>query len=246
MDSGMRGVAPFWIDPKDTSYRFPDVSLALQEPDGLLAIGGSLSPQRLISAYRHGIFPWYNEDQPILWWSPDPRAVLLPRKLHVSRSLRKTLRKNPFTVTMDQAFDRVIDACSAPRPTQQGTWISPEMKAAYTTMHELGHAHSVECWQQHELVGGLYGLAFGKVFFGESMFSRITNASKVAFVHFVKQLQHWGFLMIDCQVESEHLTSLGAELIARSQFVQMLENLCYLPTKSAPWQFQYDVDEKDD
>ncbi|MCG6969671.1 MAG: leucyl/phenylalanyl-tRNA--protein transferase [Gammaproteobacteria bacterium] len=242
----MRGVAPFWIDPNDTTYRFPDVSLALNEPDGLLAIGGSLNPQRLVSAYRHGIFPWYNEDQPILWWSPDPRAVLFPRKLHVSRSLRKTLSKNPFVVTMDKAFSQVINACSAPRPTQQGTWISPEMKAAYLKMHALGHAHSVECWQDHELVGGLYGLAFGKVFFGESMFSRVTDASKVAFVHFVQQLQSWGFLMIDCQVESEHLISLGAELIPRAQFVHMLENLCYLPADSSLWQFQNEFPQSDD
>ena len=166
----MRGLAPFWIDPHDTSNRFPDVSLALVEPDGLLAIGGSLSPERLSSAYRHGIFPWYNEDQPILWWSPNPRAVLYPNKLHISRSLRKTLRKNPFTLSIDQAFDAVINACSEPRRKQAGTWISPEMKAAYRKMHDLGLAHSVECWQKNELVGGLYGLAFGKVFFGESMF----------------------------------------------------------------------------
>lgn len=234
----MRGMAPFWIDPNDTSYRFPDVSLALEEPDGLLAIGGSLSPQRLKSAYCQGIFPWYNEDQPILWWSPDPRAVIFPPKLHVSRSLRKTLRKNPFTFSIDQTFEAVINACSEPRLKQQGTWISPEMKAAYCKMHQLGYAHSVECWLNDDLVGGLYGLAFGKVFFGESMFSRVTDASKVAFVYFVKQLQNWGFLMIDCQVESEHLTSLGAELIPRKQFVHMLENLCFLPGKSGPWQFE--------
>ncbi|KPJ95116.1 MAG: leucyl/phenylalanyl-tRNA--protein transferase [Gammaproteobacteria bacterium SG8_11] len=235
-------MAPFWIDPNDTTSCFPDVSLALEEPDGLLAIGGSLSPQRLISAYCHGIFPWYNEDQPILWWSPNPRAVLFPRKLHISRSLRKTLRKNDFTVTMDQTFDQVINACSEPRAQQQGTWISPEMKAAYCKMHELGHAHSVECWQNNTLVGGLYGLAFGKVFFGESMFSRVTDASKVAFVQFVRQLQSWGFLLIDCQVETEHLTSLGAELIPRVQFVQMLENLCYLPTRPAPWRFESNIE----
>lgn len=234
----MRGMAPFWIDPNDTTYRFPDVSLALEEPDGLLAIGGSLNPQRLKSAYCQGIFPWYNEDQPILWWSPDPRAVLFPEKLHVSRSLRKTLRNNPFTFSMDHAFEAVITACGEPRLKQQGTWISPEMKAAYCNMHQLGYAHSVECWLHDDLVGGLYGLAFGKVFFGESMFSRVTNASKVAFVHFVKQLQHWGFLMIDCQVESEHLASLGAELIPRKQFVHMLENLCFLSTKSGTWQFE--------
>jgi leucyl/phenylalanyl-tRNA--protein transferase len=234
----MRGMAPFWIDPNDTTYQFPDVSLALIEPDGLLAIGGSLSPPRLINAYCQGIFPWYNEDQPILWWSPDPRAVLFPRKLHVSRSLRKTLRKNLFTLSIDQAFEAVINACSESRLTQQGTWISPQMKAAYCKMHQLGHAHSVECWQDNRLVGGLYGLAFGKVFFGESMFSRVTDASKVAFVHFAQQLRSWGFLIIDCQVETEHLTSLGAELIPRKEFVHMLQNLCYLPTKPGPWQFE--------
>ena len=233
----MRGVAPFWIDPNDTSNRFPDVSLALKEPNGLLAIGGSLSPPRLRNAYCQGIFPWYNEDQPILWWSPDPRAVLFPRKLHISRSLRKTLKKSPFTLTLDTAFEQVITACSAPRQKQQGTWISPEIHAAYCKMHQLGQAHSVECWLGDDLVGGLYGLAFGKVFFGESMFSRVTDASKVAFVHFVKQLQHWGFAIIDCQVQSEHLTSLGAELIPRQQFVHILENLCYLSTTPGPWQF---------
>ena len=236
----MRDTAPFWIDPRDTSYQFPDVSLAMTEPDGLLAVGGTLCPQRLQNAYCHGIFPWYNEDQPILWWSPNPRAVLFPPKLHVSRSLRKTQRHNPFTVTLDQAFEAVIDGCSEPRQKQRGTWISPEMKAAYSKMFQLGHAHSVECWQERELVGGLYGLAFGKVFFGESMFSRRTDASKIAFVHFVKQLQRWGFLIIDCQVETEHLMSLGAELIPRSHFVQMLENLCYLPTQAVPWRFDPD------
>lgn len=234
----MRGSAPFWLDPQDNSYRFPDVSLALDEPDGLLAIGGSLCPQRLKNAYCHGIFPWYNEDQPILWWSPDPRAVLFPHKLHISRSLRKTIKKHLFTLTLDQAFEQVISACSSPRPKQHGTWISPEMKAAYCEMHELGYAHSVECWQGNQLVGGLYGLAFGKVFFGESMFSRVTDASKVSFTQFVQQLKNWEFAVIDCQVASDHLTSLGSELIPRTQFVQMLENLCYQPTKSAPWCFE--------
>jgi leucyl/phenylalanyl-tRNA--protein transferase len=148
------------------------------------------------------------------------------------------LRKNLFTLSIDQTFEAVINACSESRATQQGTWISPEIKAAYCKMHQLGHAHSVECWQNNRLVGGLYGLAFGKVFFGESMFSRVTDASKVAFVHFVQQLQSWGFLIIDCQVETEHLTSLGAELIPRKEFVQMLQNLCYLPTKPGPWKFE--------
>ena len=147
------------------------------------------------------------------------------------------MKKSPFTLTLDTAFEQVITACSAPRQKQQGTWISPEIHAAYCKMHQLGQAHSVECWLGDDLVGGLYGLAFGKVFFGESMFSRVTDASKVAFVHFVKQLQHWGFAIIDCQVQSEHLTSLGAELIPRQQFVHILENLCYLSTTPGPWQF---------
>jgi len=233
----MRGLAPFWIDPGDTTNRFPDVSLALEEPDGLLAIGGSLSPERLISAYRQGIFPWYNEDQPILWWSPDPRAVLFPEKLHIARSLRKTLRKNEFTLSLDQAFEAVMGACSEPRRKQSGTWISEEMKTAYCNMHKLGMAHSVECWQGKELVGGLYGLAFGRVFFGESMFSRVTDASKIAFASFVNQLQKWGFMLIDCQVQSQHMSSLGAELIPREQFVHLLETFCNLPTKPGPWRF---------
>jgi leucyl/phenylalanyl-tRNA--protein transferase len=233
----MRGLAPFWIAPDDASNRFPDVSLALEEPDGLLAIGGSLSPERLSSAYRQGIFPWYNEDQPILWWSPNPRAVLFPQKLHISRSLRKTLRKNTFSLSMDRAFEAVIQACSEPRSKQAGTWISPEMKAAYCKMHSLGLAHSVECWQGEHLVGGLYGLAFGKVFFGESMFSRVADASKVAFAHFVKQLQQWEFQLIDCQVQSDHIASLGSECIPRSRFIQLLEDLCDLPNQPFPWEF---------
>lgn len=233
----MRGTAPFWIDPNDKSYGFPDVSLALEEPDGLLAIGGTLEPQRLVNAYRQGIFPWYNEDQPILWWSPNPRAVLFPEKIHVSHSLRKAMKKDEFRLTMDTAFEQVIDACAEPRRDQLGTWISPEMKTAYIKLHDLGHAHSVECWQDGDLAGGLYGLSFGKVFFGESMFSRVTNASKYAFVKFVQQLQTWDFQLVDCQVESEHLSSLGAELIPRELFVSLLGDLCELPDNPRPWAF---------
>ena len=235
----MRGLAPYWIDPRDKTYRFPDVRLALREPDGLLAIGGDLSPQRLEVAYRRGIFPWFNHDQPILWWSTDPRAVLFPNRLKISRSLRKTLRKQVFTVTFDQAFTEVIEACSGPRNNDgmvdPGTWITPEMKQAYIQLHETGLAHSAECWQDDELVGGLYGVAIGQVFFGESMFTRVTDASKVAFAHLVKQLEQWGFSLIDCQIQSAHLESLGAESISRERFIQLLDQHCSKPGKSTPW-----------
>ncbi len=231
----MRGLAPFWIDPRHPDCLFPPVSLALDEPDGLLAIGGDLSPRRLLSAYRHGIFPWYNENQPILWWSPNPRTVLFPDQLHVSRSLRKTLRRGAFRVTADQAFTAVVEACSGPRRGEQGTWITPEMKRAYARMFELGHAHSVECWEGESLVGGLYGIGIGGVFFGESMFSRRTDASKVAFVHLVRQLQAWGYGLIDCQVYSAHLASLGATTLSREDFIAQLDRWCPTPGQAAPW-----------
>lgn len=238
----MRGLAPYWIDPRDKSFRFPDVRLALREPDGLLAIGGDLTPQRLEAAYRRGIFPWFNHGQPILWWSPDPRAVLFPDQLKISRSLRKTLRKQLFTVTADKAFTEVIEACSAPRReddrTDPGTWITSEMKLAYIQLHEAGLAHSVECWKNDELVGGLYGVALGKVFFGESMFTRMTDASKVAFVHLVKQLNRWGFALIDCQIHSAHLESLGAETISRDRFSQLLDQYCSSPGDRGTWTFE--------
>ena len=222
----MRGLAPFWIDPRDRSYRFPDVSLALDEPDGLLAVGGDLSPARLLAAYRQGIFPWYNHGQPILWWSPDPRMVLFPSRLHVSRSLRKTLRRQAFEVSADTAFGAVIEACSEPRADDTGTWITAEMKQAYRRLFELGHAHSVECRQGGELVGGVYGVAIGRVFFGESMFSRARDASKVAFVHLLHQLRRWGYQLVDCQVHSAHLASLGAENIDRETFCKLLDRWC--------------------
>ena len=218
-----QGPAPYWIDPDNPDIYFPDVEHALQEPDGLLAVGGDLQPERLLYAYRNGIFPWYGPDQPILWWSPDPRLVLYPEQLHVSRSLAKTLRQQRFSVTFDQAFEQVIQACAAPRPGQAGTWITPEMQAAYVDMHRLGHAHSVECWQQDRLVGGLYGLAMGRVFFGESMFSHMTDASKVGFVTLVRQLESWDYRLIDCQVYTGHLERLGARMIPRREFTRLLE-----------------------
>jgi len=236
----LRGLAPFWIDPQDTSCIFPDVRLALDEPDGLLAVGGDLSPERLLAAYRSGIFPWYNDDQPILWWAPNPRAVLFPQHLKISRSLRKTLRRHPFRVSADTAFSAVVAACSQPRRVEgqqeTGTWITQEMKQAYQQLHELGVAHSVECWRDDELVGGLYGVALGQIFFGESMFSRCTDASKVAFVHLVKQLAQWGFAVIDCQVSSLHLESLGAETIVRPDFSALLEQFADAPGHPGCWQ----------
>lgn len=210
-----------WLN--ENSYDFPPVSRALREPDGLLAAGGDLAVERLLEAYRRGIFPWYEEDQPVLWWSPDPRCVLKPDQLHVSRSLKKALRKNIFTVSYDDQFQAVIQACAESRQNQDGTWITPDMLEAFLRLHSLGVAHSVEVWADSELVGGLYGIAMGRVFFGESMFSRRTDASKVALYHLNQQLLKWGFNLVDCQVHSEHLKSLGAEIIPRSQFIAHLE-----------------------
>ena len=234
----MSGSGPFWIDPFNETAGFPDVSLALKEPDGLLAIGGSLSPKRLINAYPRGIFPWYCAGQPILWWSPDPRAVLYPENLKVSRSMIKVIKKELFKVTLDSCFREVIQACSEPRKEGNGTWLTPEMIEAYCQLNELGFAHSVECWLDKKLVGGLYGIAIGKVFFGESMFSRVSNASKLAFIHLVYQLQTWGYKLIDCQVQSNHLRSLGSQDIPRTDFVKLLNQLCKLPGQTAPWQLE--------
>ena len=230
-----QGPAPYWIDPDNPDIYFPDVEHALQEPDGLLAVGGDLQPQRLLYAYRNGIFPWYGPDQPILWWSPDPRLVLFPDQLHVSHSLAKTLRQHRYNVTFDQAFAEVIRQCAAPRPGQAGTWITPEMEAAYIELHRQGHAHSVECWQRGHLVGGLYGLAIGRVFFGESMFTRMVDASKVGFVTLVRQLERWGYRLIDCQVQTGHLERLGARMIPRREFTRLLQRETW-QTIDQPWQ----------
>ncbi len=228
----------FWINPADGAHSFPSVEHAFREPNGLLAAGGDLTPARLINAYRSGIFPWYNEGQPILWWSPDPRAVLFPSRLKVSRSLRKTLKKGEFKVTLDTAFRQVMQACAAPRTDDGGTWITDDMLDAYCRLHELGIAHSVEAWRGDELVGGLYGVAIGRVFFGESMFSRATDASKVAFVHLVQQLERWGYAVIDCQVGSSHLQSLGAEDISRADSKKLLEQWRDIPGRAAPWRIE--------
>jgi len=229
--------SPYWIEPGDPDLTFPDVNLAMREPDGLLAVGGDLTSKRILSAYRRGIFPWYSDNQPILWWSPDPRTVLFPSRLRISRSLRKTLRTAPFEVTMDQAFRDVITACAAPRPGSYGTWITQAIADAYSELHSGGSAHSVECWLAGQLVGGLYGVAIGRVFFGESMFSRETDASKVAFACLVRHLTNRGFGLIDCQVYSAHLASLGAEEIARADFIRHLDTLCEAGNAPGHWSF---------
>ncbi|MCO6059176.1 leucyl/phenylalanyl-tRNA--protein transferase [Pseudomonas sp. MOB-449] len=205
------------------SLIFPPLGRALREPNGLLAAGGDLSPERLIQAYRHGCFPWYQDGQPILWWSPDPRTVLPPQEIHISRSLAKLLRQERFRVTFDQAFPAVIEGCAGPRDYTNGTWITTEMQASYIELHRRSVAHSVEVWRGDELVGGLYGLAMGKLFFGESMFSRADNASKVGFATLVQHLHQWGFVLIDCQMPTQHLQSFGARTITREKFSQYLQ-----------------------
>jgi leucyl/phenylalanyl-tRNA--protein transferase len=222
------------LDPQDSS-RFPDPESAETEPNGLLAVGGDLSPQRLLSAYRKGIFPWFSDDQPILWWSPDPRTVLFPEQLHLSRSLRKQLRRCGYRICFDQAFAQVIDACAEPRRNAVDTWITPAMRQAYLRLHRQGMAHCVEVWQGSDLLGGLYGVGIGQVFFGESMFSRASNASKIALAGLVYQLRQWGFRLIDCQVHTDHLISLGAEEIPRRQFNRYLDRWCPEENSAPSW-----------
>ncbi|WP_416425220.1 leucyl/phenylalanyl-tRNA--protein transferase [Pseudomonas sp. App30] len=205
-----------WL--KKNELTFPPLDKALRDPNGLLAAGGDLSAERLVQAYRHGCFPWYQDGQPILWWSPDPRTVLFPAELHVSRSLAKVIRQQRYRVTFDTDFAAVIRACAGLRAYADGTWITGSMQAAYIHLHEHGLAHSVEVWQGEQLVGGLYGLAMGKLFFGESMFSHADNASKVGFAALVGHLQAAGFALIDCQMPTEHLLSLGARSISREDF----------------------------
>lgn len=215
-----------WLRREDPPDSFPPVSSALQEPDGLLAAGGDLSAERLLYAYRHGIFPWFDDGQPLLWWSPDPRCIFLAGDFRVSRRLRQFLKKADSEIRINTAFGAVVSACAGPRRSQQGTWITTDMIAAYEQLHELGWAHSVEVWQSDELCGGLYGLAIGKVFFGESMFSSSTNASKIALLQLSLLLESGAFEVIDCQLVSSHLLSLGARVVPRSQFVQQLRTAC--------------------
>lgn len=223
-----------WLRASDP---FPPIDQALAEPNGLLAAGADLSPERLLDAYRRGIFPWFNAGEPILWWSPDPRMVLFPNEFAPSRSLRKRLRRGDYEIRVDSAFTEVMQACAAPRPGQRGTWITPPMVAAYTRLHRLGYAHSVETWIAGRLVGGLYGVAIGRVFFGESMFTRVPDASKIALAHLVAQLRAWGYGLIDCQMSTRHLASLGAREIPRQAFTRRLAELTSLPGQPSPWRF---------
>jgi len=216
----------YWIADNVLAEEFPDVSHALTEPDGLLAIGGVLNPSLLLDAYRKGIFPWYSEGQPVMWWSPDPRCVLFPDEIKISRSLKKSLRKDDYIVTFDRAFSDVVKSCAEPRLASPGTWITQSVIKNYQLLHESGHAHSVECWHGETLVGGLYGITIGKVFFGESMFSHIADTSKICLAHLVHLVKKLEYDLIDCQVTSEHLKSLGAKPIPRNDFSDILAISC--------------------
>lgn len=220
---------------------FPPVEQALREPNGLLAAGGDLQPPRLLDAYRHGIFPWFSAGDPILWWSPDPRMVLFPDEFKISKSLRRTLRNADYRVTVDTAFEQVMRACAAPRDGQDGTWIQEEIIAAYVRLHHMGLAHSIETWMEGRLVGGLYGVSLGRMFYGESMFSLRSDASKIALAHLVLQLRRWNFGMIDCQMNTRHLASLGAREIPRTEFLARLKELIHYPHIASPWQFDHDL-----
>lgn len=226
-----------WLD---ATTDFPPVTRALREPNGLLAAGGDLSVTRLLNAYRHGIFPWFNPGEPILWWSPDPRMMLVPEEFRISHSLRKTLHKQKFEVRFDTAFEAVMRACAAPRDGQAGSWIHEDMIAAYCALHELGYAHSVESWQDNQLAGGLYGVAIGRMFYGESMFSRVSDASKVALAHLARQLERWDFGLIDCQMNTPHLASLGAREIPRTDFLARVQELVHCAPVTR-WQFDSDL-----
>jgi leucyl/phenylalanyl-tRNA--protein transferase len=221
-----------WLD-RDTP--FPPIQAALKDPNGLLAAGGDLSPERLLEGYRHGIFPWFSEGDPILWWSPDPRMILFPAELRISRSLGKTLRNRSYEAHFDSAFDEVMAGCAAPRRGEPGTWINGAMIEAYRGLHRLGYAHSVETWIDGELAGGLYGVAVGGVFFGESMFSRARDASKIALAALVAHLTSAGFGLIDCQMRTRHLETLGAREIPRRRFSRLLEELIHYPGSPGSW-----------
>jgi leucyl/phenylalanyl-tRNA--protein transferase len=227
-----------WLQSGDA---FPPLSEALTEPNGLIAAGGGLSSARLIDAYRQGIFPWFSPGQPILWWSPDPRMVIIPQDLKVSRSLDRTLRNRAYEVRADANFDAVIRACAQPRAADGGTWISADMIAAYHTLHELGVAHSIETWIDGKLAGGLYGVALGRMFYGESMFTRATDASKIALVHLARQLARWQFGLIDCQMHTPHLASLGAHEIPRADFMRKLQELVNCADVPGRWTLDLDL-----
>ena len=225
----------------DERLVFPPVHLA---EDGLLALGGDLRPERLILGYTKGIFPWYAENLPILWHSPDPRMVMTTRDLVIQRSLKKQIRRKPYVLRMDSAFEQVLAGCAAtPRPGQHGTWLIPEMVDAYMKLHVLGFAHSIEAWADGELVGGLYGVSLGAAFFGESMFAKAPDASKIAFAACVRQLDAWHIGLIDCQVHTDHLERFGAYEIPRRDYLEMLRHALDEPTKRGTWEFDLDLDQ---
>jgi len=224
-----------WLTADDPPDAFPAIERALVEPDGLLAAGGDLSEARLLYAYRHGIFPWFDDGQPILWWSPDPRCVLTPAGLHVSRRLKRALRRARFQITFNQAFAQVVARCAAPRPGQQETWITGQMASAYAGLHARGWGHSVEVWRDGGLVGGLYGIAIGRVFFGESMFSDVDDASKAAMLGLCRQLRAHDFALLDCQIVSRHLLTMGATTIPRADFRAQLELACEPVSQFCNW-----------
>ncbi|WP_082190092.1 leucyl/phenylalanyl-tRNA--protein transferase [Frateuria defendens] len=219
----------------DAPERFPDPEQALDDPNGLLAFGGDLSPRRLLAAYRRGIFPWFGEHEPLLWWSPDPRCVFRTDRLRPNRSLRRRLAGKPWSITVDRAFRAVVEACAAPRPGQAGTWIVPSMLEAYAALHELGHAHSVEVWDGTRLVGGIYGVAVGRLFCGESMFSHESGGSKLALCALAALLRRWGFPLIDAQVSNPHLLMLGAEEVPRRAFLDEAVRLAAASSDAAGW-----------
>ena len=224
-----------YLDPRLPDQPFPKVKHALKDPDGLVAVGGCLSPERLINAYKHGIFPWFNPGDPILWWSPDPRLCLLPNQFKPSKSLQRLALKNNFTVGIDQSFNAVIKACAMPRKTQAETWISPEIINAYQTLHNIGVAHSIEVYLNNTMVGGLYGLGIGQVFFGESMFHTESNASKLAFYFLIGKLREWNYQLIDCQVKSEHLINWGAKELPRDRFITLVNQYSTRYTAVEAW-----------
>ncbi len=216
----------YWISKNILSEEFPDIACALTEPNGLLAIGGELNPNRLIDAYCQGIFPWYIEGQPVMWWSPDPRCILFPDEFTISRSLKKSLRKDKYIITFDKAFAEVVKCCAEPRLNDSGTWITTSIIKNYNLLYENGYAHSVECWYRKKLVGGLYGIAIGKIFFGESMFSHMTDTSKICLAHLVHLIKKLEYDLIDCQIYNNHLKTLGAKVIPRNNFSNILAKSC--------------------
>jgi leucyl/phenylalanyl-tRNA--protein transferase len=216
---------------------FPPVEESLTEPNGLLAAGLELNPELILDAYCKGIFPWFNPGEPVLWWSPDPRMVLHPSEFRMSRTLRQRIKRGGYEIRVDSDFGQVMEACAAPRQSQNGTWIGPAIRQSYTSLHDMGYAHSIETWIDGELAGGLYGLAIGRMFFGESMFARRTDASKLALAHLCRQLEKWKFGLIDCQMETSHLASLGARPIRRTEFIQEVARLVELQPVPTPWLF---------